>query len=60
MKQYPENKKPNEGYPLYVTVPEKNAAREQADQMRYGKMLGRLMQLSEEKQEQQSLKKRRI
>lgn len=61
MKQYLENTKPNEEYPLYVTMPEKNAAREQADQTRYGKMLGRLMRLSEEKPEQrQPTKKRRI
>ena len=47
-------------YSVRVIPPSKNAAQENADRIRCGKMLGRLMQLSEEMQGRESPKKRRI
>lgn len=47
-------------YPVRVTAPEKNAAREECDRVRYGKMLRRLMQSSAEKTGRDCPEKRRI
>ena len=47
-------------YPVRVTAPEKNAARAESDQVRCGKMLGRLMHLSAGKSERDCPGKRRI
>lgn len=60
MQQNESRKHTKAPYFVRVIPPSKNAAQENADRIRCGKMLGRLMQLSEEMQGRESPKKRRI
>ncbi|HCD39966.1 MAG TPA: hypothetical protein DHU76_01705 [Ruminococcus sp.] len=60
MQQNESRKHTKAPYSVRVIPPSKNAAQENADRIRCGKMLGRLMQLSEEMQGRESPKKRRI
>lgn len=60
MQQNESRKHTKAPYSVRVFPPSKNAAQENADRIRCGKMLGRLMQLSEEMQGRESPKKRRI
>lgn len=60
MQQNESEKHTKAPYSVRVIPPSKNAAQENADRIRCGKMLGRLMQLSEEMQGRESPKKRRI